>query len=49
MIGSELCSLGEAWAPFIAPWCINLIMDIATQKENVPSEYALNLYFNQCA
>ncbi|XP_063621072.1 integrator complex subunit 5 isoform X1 [Cydia splendana] len=37
MIGPELCSLGEAWAPFIAPWCINLIMDIATQKENVPS------------
>ncbi|KAI8428692.1 hypothetical protein MSG28_007403 [Choristoneura fumiferana] len=37
MIGPELCGLGEAWAPFIAPWCINLIMDIATQKENVPS------------
>lgn len=38
MIGPELCSLGQAWAPFIAPWCINLIMDIATKKSNVPSK-----------
>ncbi|CAH2075039.1 unnamed protein product, partial [Iphiclides podalirius] len=37
MIGPELCSLGEAWAPFIAPWCINLIMDIATDKANLPN------------
>lgn len=39
MIGPELCSLGQAWAPFIAPWCISLIMDIATKKSNVPSKY----------
>ncbi|CAB3244252.1 unnamed protein product [Arctia plantaginis] len=37
MIGPELCSLGQAWAPFIAPWCINLIMDIATKKSSVPN------------
>ncbi|KPJ15933.1 hypothetical protein RR48_09979 [Papilio machaon] len=37
MIGPELCSLGESWAPFIAPWCINLIMDIATDKANLPN------------
>ncbi|XP_039749082.1 integrator complex subunit 5 [Pararge aegeria] len=37
MIGPELCSLGESWAPFIAPWCINLIMDIATEKANLPN------------
>ncbi|XP_075970219.1 integrator complex subunit 5 omd isoform X2 [Anticarsia gemmatalis] len=37
MIGPELCSLGQSWAPFIAPWCINLIMDIATKKSNVPN------------
>ncbi|XP_045764485.1 integrator complex subunit 5 [Maniola jurtina] len=35
MIGPELSSLGESWAPFIAPWCINLIMDIATEKANL--------------
>lgn len=39
MIGPELSGLGQAWAPFIAPWCINLIMDIATKKANVPSKY----------
>lgn len=39
MIGPELCSLGDTWAPFIAPWCINLIMDIATDKANLPSKY----------
>ncbi|KAJ8732254.1 hypothetical protein PYW08_014984 [Mythimna loreyi] len=37
IIGPELCSLGQAWAPFIAPWCISLIMDIATKKSNVPN------------
>ncbi|CAK1603882.1 unnamed protein product [Parnassius mnemosyne] len=37
MIGPELCNLGEAWAPFIAPWCINLIMNIATDKANIPN------------
>ncbi|KOB73025.1 Integrator complex subunit 5, partial [Operophtera brumata] len=37
MIGPELCSLGQSWAPFIAPWCINLIMDIATKKQNIPN------------
>ncbi|XP_068630390.1 integrator complex subunit 5 isoform X2 [Battus philenor] len=37
MIGPELCNLGESWAPFIAPWCINLIMDIATDKANLPN------------
>ncbi|XP_061378023.1 integrator complex subunit 5 isoform X2 [Danaus plexippus] len=37
MIGPELCNLGESWAPFIAPWCINLIMDIATEKANLPN------------
>ncbi|XP_028161346.1 integrator complex subunit 5 isoform X1 [Ostrinia furnacalis] len=37
MIGPELCSLGPSWAPFITPWCINLIMDIATKKSNVPN------------
>ncbi|XP_013134455.1 PREDICTED: uncharacterized protein LOC106100217 [Papilio polytes] len=37
MIGPELCSLGDTWAPFIAPWCINLIMDIATDKANLPN------------
>ncbi|XP_047020191.1 integrator complex subunit 5 isoform X1 [Helicoverpa zea] len=37
MIGPELCSLGQSWAPFIAPWCISLIMDIATKKSNVPN------------
>lgn len=39
MIGPELSSLGQSWAPFIAPWCINLIMDIATKKSNIPSEF----------
>ncbi|XP_059048319.1 LOW QUALITY PROTEIN: integrator complex subunit 5 [Achroia grisella] len=37
MIGTELGNLGQSWAPFIAPWCINLIMDIATKKSNVPN------------
>ncbi|XP_046960699.1 integrator complex subunit 5 [Vanessa cardui] len=37
MIGPELCSMGESWAPFIAPWCITLIMDIATEKSNLPN------------
>ncbi|CAG9785264.1 unnamed protein product [Diatraea saccharalis] len=37
MIGPELCSLGQSWAPFIAPWCISLIMDIATKKSNIPN------------
>ncbi|XP_035429049.1 integrator complex subunit 5 isoform X2 [Spodoptera frugiperda] len=37
IIGPELCNLGQSWAPFIAPWCINLIMDIATKKANVPN------------
>ncbi|CAK1553432.1 unnamed protein product [Leptosia nina] len=37
MIGPELCGLGESWAPFIAPWCIKLIMDIATDKANLPN------------
>ncbi|KAL4704073.1 hypothetical protein ACJJTC_004419 [Scirpophaga incertulas] len=37
MIGPELSSLGQSWAPFIAPWCINLIMDIATKKSNIPN------------
>ncbi|RVE46614.1 hypothetical protein evm_008747 [Chilo suppressalis] len=37
MIGPELCSLGPSWAPFIAPWCISLIMDIATKKSNIPN------------
>ncbi|CAH2107656.1 unnamed protein product [Euphydryas editha] len=37
MIGPELCNMGESWAPFIAPWCINLIMDIATEKANLPN------------
>ncbi|XP_026328959.1 integrator complex subunit 5-like, partial [Hyposmocoma kahamanoa] len=37
MIGPELSNLGQAWAPFIAPWCINLIMDIATEKANFPN------------
>ncbi|KAJ0180096.1 hypothetical protein K1T71_004687 [Dendrolimus kikuchii] len=37
MIGPELCSMGQSWAPFIAPWCINLIIDIATKKVNVPN------------
>ncbi|XP_072940558.1 integrator complex subunit 5 isoform X2 [Epargyreus clarus] len=37
MIGPELCNLGDAWAPFIGPWCIKLIMDIATTKANLPN------------
>ncbi|CAH0699725.1 unnamed protein product [Spodoptera exigua] len=37
IIGPELCSLGQSWAPFIAPWCISLIMDIATKKSSVPN------------
>lgn len=37
MIGPELCNLGESWAPFIAPWCVNLIIDISTNKSNVPN------------
>ncbi|XP_060801009.1 integrator complex subunit 5 [Amyelois transitella] len=37
MIGPELCSLGESWAPFISPWCITLIMDIAKKMSNVPN------------
>ncbi|CAH0727969.1 unnamed protein product, partial [Brenthis ino] len=37
MIGPELSNLGESWAPFIAPWCIKLIMDIATEKANLPN------------
>lgn len=45
MIGPELCSLGESWAPFIAPWCINLIMDIATDKANLPSMHFFTSQF----
>ncbi|CAG9115822.1 unnamed protein product [Plutella xylostella] len=37
MIGPELCGLGPAWAPFIAPWCIKLLVDIATEKANLPN------------
>ncbi|XP_022816615.1 integrator complex subunit 5 isoform X1 [Spodoptera litura] len=37
IIGPELCNLGQSWAPFIAPWCISLIMDIATKKANIPN------------
>ncbi|XP_053602344.1 integrator complex subunit 5 [Plodia interpunctella] len=37
IIGPELCSLGESWAPFISPWCINLIMDISKKMSNVPN------------
>lgn len=44
MIGPELSNLGESWAPFIAPWCIKLIMDIATEKANLPSKC---LFFNR--
>ncbi|XP_022125760.1 integrator complex subunit 5 [Pieris rapae] len=43
MIGPELCSLGEAWAPFIAPWCIKLIMDIAIDKANLPNATLQNI------
>ncbi|KAI8428687.1 hypothetical protein MSG28_007403 [Choristoneura fumiferana] len=40
MIGPELCGLGEAWAPFIAPWCgtlqttepIRTLLDITAQN-----------------
>ncbi|CAG4936851.1 unnamed protein product [Colias eurytheme] len=42
MIGPELCSLGESWAPFVAPWCITLIMDIATDKANLPNSTLQN-------
>lgn len=42
MIGPELCNLGQSWAPFIAPWCISLIMDIATKKSNVPNSTLQN-------
>ncbi|GBP46916.1 Integrator complex subunit 5 [Eumeta japonica] len=34
MIGPDLCALGESWAPFVAPWCISLLKDIATNKSN---------------
>ncbi|XP_041976099.1 integrator complex subunit 5 [Aricia agestis] len=42
MIGPELCALGESWAPFTAPWCIKLIMDIATDKANVQNSTLQN-------
>lgn len=31
IIGPDLCVLGEAWAPFMAPWCITLLKDIASK------------------
>ncbi|XP_050676730.1 integrator complex subunit 5 isoform X2 [Leptidea sinapis] len=42
MIGPELCAMGETWAPFIAPWCTKLIMDIATDKANLPNSTLQN-------
>lgn len=45
MIGPELCSFESSWAPFVAPWAIHLIMDIATDKANLPSK---SLIFYHC-